>query len=192
VWRGAPAAEFVRSELADLRAMPRGGRRLRFTTNHDETAWDRPPVSLFGGAAGARAAFVAAALLPGRPLVYNGQEVESPQKLGLFVADAVEWERPDAAAARAYYARVLALATSHPAFLAGDFDAVETSASDDVIAYRRGGATVLVNVRSTAARFTVSGMDVNGARDLLSDRVQQGRDVTLPPHGAAVLERSGR
>ena len=60
VWKGASAASFLPRELDDMRAMPPGGRRLRFTTNHDETAWDSPPVALFGGAAGARAAYVPA------------------------------------------------------------------------------------------------------------------------------------
>jgi hypothetical protein len=77
--------------------MPAGGMRMRFTTNHDETAWDNPPVLRFYGSAGARAAFVAAALLPGRPLLYNGQEVESPQDLGLFMRDPVAWNQPHAA-----------------------------------------------------------------------------------------------
>ena len=91
--------------------------RLRFTTNHDETAWDQPPVAIFGAGAGARAAFVATALLPGRPLLYNGQEVESPQKLPLFEREPVEWEQPEAADARAFYRRVLELARTEPALL---------------------------------------------------------------------------
>jgi hypothetical protein len=97
VWRGAPADTLVRAERAELAAMPAGGMRMHFTTNHDETAWDNPPVTLFGGAAGARAAFVAMALLPGRPLIYNGQGVESPQRLGLFVRDPIVWDQPHAA-----------------------------------------------------------------------------------------------
>ncbi len=187
VWRGAPAATFVVRERADLDAMPAGGQRLRFTTNHDETAWDKPPVALFGGSAGARAAFVAAALLPGRPLLYNGQEVESPQQLALFERDTIVWGQPGAAAARAFYARVLELARTDPAFLAGDLRAVETSAPDDVIAYRRGDAVVLVNTRPRAVSITVTGFDVNGATDLLSGRAQRGATVALPAHGAVVL-----
>jgi hypothetical protein len=37
------------------------------------------------------------ALLPGRPLLYNGQEVESPQKLALFERDTIRWNQPGAA-----------------------------------------------------------------------------------------------
>ncbi len=188
VWRGAPASSFVAAELADLAAMQPGGMRLRFTTNHDETAWDDPPVAIFGGAAGARAAFVATALLPGRPLVYNGQGVESPQKLRLFERDPIEWNRPGAAEAQAFYRRVLALAQGHPAFLTGDFEALGTSSPDDVIAYRRAGTAVLVNARGHAAQVAVRGFEVDGATDLLSNQVQQGNRVTLPAYGAMVLE----
>jgi glycosidase len=189
VWAGAPASVFVRNELADMQAMPPGGMRMRFTTNHDETAWTNPPVTLFGGPAAARAAFVAVALLPGRPLIYDGQEVESPQKLGLFEREAIAWDQPDAAAARALYRRVMRLARSDAAFLGRDLREVATSAPDDVIAYARGAAVVLVNPRNHELRFTVSGVAVDGARDRLSSRVQRGDAVVLPPYGALVLER---
>src|ERR1044072_8876239 len=97
-----------------MKAMPKGGMRLRFTTNHDETAWDNPPVKRFASAAGARAAFVAMALLPGRPLLYNGQEGESPQKLGLFERQPVVWSQPHGAEAREFYRRVVRLARTDP------------------------------------------------------------------------------
>jgi glycosidase len=188
VWRGAPADTFVRSELVDLQAMPPGGMRMRFTTNHDETAWDKPPVTLFQGSAGARAAYVAAALLPGRPLLYDGQEVESPQQLGLFVHDSIVWGQPDTLAARAFYARVLHLAESDSAFLASDLRNIETSAPADVISYARRNAAVFVNTRPRTVKLTVGGFVVDGARDLLSDQVQHGDTVSLPAFGTLVLE----
>ncbi len=189
VWRGAPADTVVRSELADLAAMAPGGMRLRFATNHDETAWDKPPVTLFEGARGARAAFVAMALLPGRPLLYNGQEIESPQVLRLFYKDPVVWNRPGAEQARAFYRRVMQLARTDSAFVTGTFRQAETSAPADVIAYFRGDALVLVNPRPRALRVSVTSFAVDRARDLLSGRVQRGDTVTLLPHGALVLTR---
>jgi glycosidase len=189
VWAGAPAVKFVTDELTDMQAMPRGGMRMRFTTNHDETAWDKPPITLFGGAAGARAAYVAMTLLPGRPLLYNGQEVESPQHLGLFVRDSIAWGQPDTAASRAFYRRVLYIADTDSAFLSGPIAEVETSSASDVIAYARGNALVLVNARSRAVSTAVRGFDVKGARDLLTDRVQRSDTVSLPAYGAVVLER---
>jgi alpha-amylase len=188
VWQGAPASTFISSVLTDMQALPPGAMRMRFTTNHDKTAWDDPPTTIFGRGAGTRAAFVAVALLPGRPLLYNGQEVESPQKLGLFEREAIAWKQPGAAAARAFYAKVVGLARTNPAFIAGDLREVETNAPDDVVAYRRGEVVVLANVRPRAVRVAVIGADVDRASDLLSGRVQRGDTIALPAHGAVVLQ----
>ncbi|HSJ13244.1 MAG TPA: alpha-amylase family glycosyl hydrolase [Longimicrobiales bacterium] len=188
VWKGGSAGRFIAAELEELGAMPAGGLRLRFSTNHDETAWDAPPVELFGGAAGARAAFAAMALLPGPPLIYNGQEVESPQRLGLFVKEPVEWDQPGANEARAFYRRVIDLSRTHPAFAGRAVTAVQTDAPDDVIAYRRGGAIVLVNPRPRPLRVQLTDVRVNGARELLYGGSLQGEAVVLQAHGALVLE----
>lgn len=188
VWQGAPASTFIDGELKDMQAMPNGGMRMRFTTNHDKTAWDDPPVTIFGRGAGARAAFVAVALLPGRPLLYNGQEVESPQKLPLFERDIIQWNQPQAKEARAFYARVVGLARTNPALIGRDLRTVETSAPKDVIAYRRGDLAVLVNARPHGAKVAVTGFEVAGARDLLSNRTQQGDTIALPAFGAVVLK----
>jgi alpha-amylase len=192
VWQGAPASTFVSSVLTDLRTLPPGGMRMRFTTNHDKTAWDDPPTTIFGREAGERAAFVAVALLPGRPLLYNGQEVESPQKLGLFEREPIAWNQPGAAAARAFYAKVVRLARTHPALVSGDLREVQTSAPDDVIAYRRDEVVVLANARPRAVRVTATDVHVNRASDLLSGRVQRGDTIALPAYGAVVLKLRGR
>ena len=187
VWRGAPARTFVERAVADADSMPAGGMRLRFTTNHDETAWDNPPVVTFDRTAGARAAFVAAALLPGRPLIYNGQEIESPQKLRLFYRDPIDWSQPDTAGTRAFYRRVLTLVRTESAFVTGALGDLATTAEDDVIAYRRGEAIVVVNTRPRSIGLRVTGFDLRGAHDLLSDSVQRGDSLVLAPYGAAVL-----
>lgn len=64
---------------------------MRFTTNHDETAWDEPPVSLFNGIDGALAASVITMYLNGIPLFYNGQEVGCAVNLPLFSATPINW-----------------------------------------------------------------------------------------------------
>jgi glycosidase len=187
VWRGERAAAFVEREIEELRGLPVGGLRLRFTTNHDETAWDAPPVVLFGGAAGARAAFVAMALLPGTTLIYNGQEVESPQQLGLFVREPIVWEQPAADEARAFYRQVVDLSRTHAPLRTGALEMVATDAPEDVIAYRRDGTIVLVNVRPEPVRVTVAGIRLDGARNLLGAGGQEGNVVSLPGYGVEVF-----
>lgn len=191
VWDTASAGAFVAAEVADAQALPPGGMRLRFTTNHDETAWDEPPLELFGGSAGARAAFVAMALLPGRPLLYNGQEVESPVRLRLFERDTIAWDNPGADSSRAFYRKVLDLMGRHPGLAGRSIAAVTTNAPRDVIAYRRGDVVVLVNPRVRELAFSVTGEDLKGMVDALSGRTMEGEQVTLPPHGALVLTPAG-
>ena len=171
-----------------MQTMPAGGMRLRFTTNHDETAWDNPPVTRFTTPAGARAAFVAMALLPGRPLIYDGQEVESAQKLPLFEHDPIAWNQPQAGAAKAFYRRIVQLTRTDGALRSGEFGAVETSAPNDVIAYRRGSAVVLVNTRPRALEVTVTGIDIRRSVDIVSGQPHRGNTVSLASFGAIVLE----
>jgi alpha-amylase len=192
VWKGEPASTFVQGEVGEVSKMPAGGMRMRFTTNHDETAWDQPPLKLFRGSAGARAAFVAIALLPGRPLLYDGQEVESPQKLGLFERQPIVWSQPGAAHARAFYATVVRLSRTEPALAGRDLEEIRTSAPNDVIAYRRGDVVVLVNARPRAITLGVMGEQLAGARDLLSSRVERSDTIALPPYGAEVLKAPRR
>jgi glycosidase len=130
------------------------------------------------------------ALLPGRPLIYNGQEVESPQKLPLFERDPIVWDQPNASVALAFYKRIEQLIRSDPAFTAGKFSAVATSDSGDVIAYRRGDAIVLVNARPHEVKFTVPGVSVDGLRDQLTRRIQASASVALAAFDAVVLERN--
>ncbi len=71
----------------------------------------------------------------------------------------------------------------------GNFRAVLTTAPGDVISYRRGDALVLVNTRTARCAVAVTGFEVDGARDLLANPTQHGRQVTLPAYGAVVLRR---
>ena len=189
VWKKKlSAADWVSRQATDVASLPNDGRRLYFTTNHDETAHDQPPVKLFGGREGARAAFVAATFLPGAPLLYNGQEVESPQKLGLFEKIPVEWDQPDAEATRAFYAKVIQLQRTHPAFAGRDLTPLKTNASKDVIAYRRGNVVILANTRPQNVTISVDGLTLRGARDLLTDKMQEDDKLILTSHGTMVLE----
>jgi glycosidase len=171
VWQGEPAASFVEREMQEK--LPGNARRLRFTTSHDET---EPPPVLFGGAAGARAAFIATAFLPGVPMLYNGQEVETS----------------NGADARAFYRRVLDLATSHPAFTGGELQPVITDAPADVISYTRGDVVILVNTRPREITVNVHGKLLDGSRDLISGNTHSGSIVKLSPYGTAVLDPMGR
>jgi glycosidase len=169
VWGGAPVDTLHAILAAEREAYPPGAGRLRFTTNHDETAWDDTPLALFGGTEGAQAAAVIAFSLPGIPLIYNGQEVGDTQRLPLFEQVPIEWDRDPTM--RRFYERLLAERADRPALHRGGYEPVPHAASADVLAFRRAAegdtALVLVNVRDRGAAVDLPG---------------RGR-IELPPYG---------
>ena len=76
--------------------LPEGTHRLRFTTNHDESAWDATPMVLFNGKEGAFAASVITTLLGGIPLIYGSQEVGTYNNIPFFSQSTINWSaNPD-------------------------------------------------------------------------------------------------
>lgn len=125
---------------------------VRFATNHDQNAWDAPAPVRYGGTAQMRLATAISAFLPGTPLVYNGQEVGSAQRLDLFERILIAWKGGDEE--RAWFAALFGLRKEHPAFSSGEFADAST---DDAFLARRWvsdpqgvhhSAWMVANVRS--------------------------------------------
>ena len=118
IFAGRDAAGSIDEALRRERLlMPLGALRLRFTTNHDKHAYDAPAVTRYG-VDGAKAAAVLIHCLPGVPLIYNGQEVGSTTKLGLFDRDPIDWSR-DTHGFRALYTELNVLRRDHEALRRG-------------------------------------------------------------------------
>lgn len=154
VWQGAPADTLNTIIQRELDSWPPNG-RMRFSTNHDETAWDASPLTLFNGVAGTQAAAVIAATIPGVLLIYNGQEIGDDQMLPLFEKVPINWDaNPDM---RAFYIDLLERRNSYPALRSGSYEFVEHEAQSDVFVFRRSlgedVVTVAINVRDRAIEF---------------------------------------
>jgi glycosidase len=184
------SAQSIGEWLLEDSALPRDGLRMRFTTNHDETAWDATPIELFGGAPGARAASVIAYASPGVPLLYNGQEVGSTVQLGLFEKDNIDWLED--VEMRAFYIELGRVYHGHDAFH-GDFRIID--AGEDIFAIERTGETsrvvILVNVRGTSAAYEEHVVPEGKYRDALTDVLYTSDASTLPPYGYRVLIYDG-
>jgi glycosidase len=76
---------------AEYNGIPAGKQKLRFTTNHDESAWDATPMVLFNGENGALAASVITIYLGGIPLIYGSQEVGVEENIPFFSSAPVNW-----------------------------------------------------------------------------------------------------
>ena len=187
VWRGDKPALHIGETLRTDSARYGARVRMRFTTNHDETAWDRPPVVLFSGTRGAAAAYWTVGLLPGVPLVYNGQEGGSTIMTGLFDRDPLPAFDPETVD---LYDTILDLRARHEVLRRGDLRLLD--AGPDVLMFERvlGDDRVLVavNTRRTPANVTVPAdlrtryngvVGRRGRLDVAPVAVREVRDLTL-------------
>lgn len=151
--RAQPDAALFTTNSQEMTNIPNGSTKLRFTTNHDETAWDDTPVGLFSGKRGSMAAFVLASYMGGSTLLYNGQEVGSTKKLTFFDRDPIDWtENPDMVAE---YKKLIAFKSSSEAVKAGQTERVNTS---DLAVFKRvfNGQEVLVIVNTNNSESTLA------------------------------------
>jgi glycosidase len=66
---------------------------MLFTSNHDENSWNGTEFERMGDAATTFAAMTY--ILPGMPLIYNGQEVGFNRRLEFFKKDPIDWAEPN-------------------------------------------------------------------------------------------------
>ena len=91
VFAGQPAFTLNAISVNEYAGVPAGKRKLRFTTNHDQSAWEAAPPSLFGGLEGATAATVAMTFMQGVPLIYTGQETGRATTTPFFSNSPIDW-----------------------------------------------------------------------------------------------------
>lgn len=134
---------------SDLSILPSGAYRLRYTTNHDETSWDKTPPELFGGIPGAKAASVITISLKGIPLIYNGQEVGSTIHQNLFTKTEIDWNNPSGM--REFYTKLFSIYNSSPELKYGSYSIVDVSNNIAAVnrTYNSSSIMVLANVRNS-------------------------------------------
>jgi glycosidase len=192
-----PASQLAVTLQREYYRYPQGALRLRFTTNHDKNKEDGPPVEHLG-VDEARACAVLVHLLPGVPLLYNGQETGSDRELELFDDVAVDWD--DREGFRPLYRRLNTLRAAHMALRRGDYVPVETRGTDAVAAYARtlddSCVVIMVNLSDEEVVVDVDLPAQCSGRVLLSSGYAtgaaqgavQGAALRLAPWGFAVME----
>ncbi len=154
VFTEQPATGLYTTHLVETDGLPSGARKLRFTTNHDESAWDASPVALFGGIKGALAASVIAAYMGGVPMIYDGQEVGRADTTPFFSKSPIDWSaNPDMLAA---YKAIFKFYNESPALQGGSLTDCSTA---DVVCFTRATpdqeVLVIVNVRNKTLDFAL-------------------------------------
>jgi glycosidase len=151
----APATRVENENDAQYQGAGESNRLVRYITNHDVNGWDGPPQNLFGGQAGATAAFVLAAYNRGVPLIYNGQEIALNYALTFpFTQQKIQWTPNPAVTDE--YVKLIKFFDQSEAIRRG----MPTSYSNnDVSAFVKKTANekalVLVNVRNRTVTFNL-------------------------------------
>lgn len=186
-------AEVLRGKLMQqAEAYPMDALRLRFTSNHDENSWSGSEFQRYGAAAKQMAALMY--LLPGMPLIYNGQEAASDRQLEFFEKDPVDWSGLGGEFEE-FYRELNKLRHSLRALRGGvqggDMYAVDNSLPDKVFAVKRrlGDRVVfgLFNFSGDHADLEFHDDDFNGEYHQLGSRemasLRSGAHFYLPPWG---------
>lgn len=151
---GQAALTFNQTHLDEYASIPTGSHKLRFTSNHDECAWDDTPIGLFGGLKASMSAFVISAYMGGVPLIYNGQEVGCSTKLSFFSKTPIDWSTHPEITAE--YKFLMNFRSQHPALSKG---VLSYYGNSDVAAFRRISGTdevlVVANTRNSSKTFTL-------------------------------------
>jgi len=144
---------------------PKNAFRMRFTSNHDINAWDGTVFERLGDAAETFA--VLTTVIPGMPLIYNGQEAGMSKRLEFFEKDPIDWKEHKFTD---IYSKLFQLKLNNPALKNGQRGAMllKVNSSDDksVFAFMRiaGDEKVLAvfNLSDSAKTFTLYQSDLPG------------------------------
>ncbi|HQF41861.1 MAG TPA: alpha-amylase family glycosyl hydrolase [Ignavibacteriaceae bacterium] len=83
--------DIIKHILKDLKNYPDYAYRMQFTSNHDENSWNGTEFERLGEAAEVFA--VLTYIIPGMPLIYNGQESGFNKRLEFFEKDSIIWQK---------------------------------------------------------------------------------------------------
>lgn len=180
-------------------AYPADAYRLIFTSNHDENSWNKSEFDRFGLYVKQMA--VLTYILPGMPLIYNGQEAGSTKQLPFFEKDCIEWEGLQTGEYTRFYQNLNELRHTHPALWSGeqggDVYQIENTLPDRILALKRKvGERIVIalfNPTDQHADLEFHDADFNGTfhelgRQKLAE-LRSGAHFWIPPHGFFVYYR---
>jgi glycosidase len=126
--------EYYQRELAKY---PKNTIRMHFTSNHDENSWAATEFTRLG--AGVKTFAALSFVIPGMPLLYNGQEVAFNRMLKFFDKDLIDWTPNDEYTQ--FYKTLIDLKANNSVLMAADKGAdmfrVKTSNDVNVFAFTR-------------------------------------------------------
>lgn len=189
VFEGQSAGGLFTTHNTEYIGIPGGKHKLRFTTNHDESAWDATPMTLFNGEKGAIAASVIAINLGGVPLIYSSQEVGRINTLPFFSNSPIDWTQHPWMLNT--YKQLLAFHSQSEAVKSGTLTAYP---NNQVAVFKKiSGAEdilFLVNVRNTIVNYSLP-QDIQNTTwtDVFtSETVSLAEEYLLNPYSFLILK----
>jgi glycosidase len=187
--KGHSANILYTTHVNEYSTVPAGKQRLRYTTNHDESAWEHTPMVLFNGKNGALAASVATIFMGGVPLIYTGQEVGRVGNVPFFSSSAINWnENPDMLQA---YKDIMAVYNRSDAARRGTNTNFSTT---NVVCikktYNERELLVIVNIRNSEGNFAIpeSLQQTSWTNAITGDPITLETAVTLGNYQYLILE----
>ena len=190
VFNGQSANRLWNINNEEYKNVAAGKHILRFSTNHDESAWDNTPMVLFNGKDGAIAASVISFYMGGVPLIYTGQEVGRQSQVPFFSNSPINWNaNPDMLQE---YQDLLALYSQSPSLRKGS---INNYPDVDIVAFTKTLANeeflVLVNVRDNTVNYSLpSALQNSQWIDALSgNTINLGTTLALANYQYLVLKK---
>ncbi len=175
---------------AEYANLPAGSAKLRYTTNHDQSAWEDSPIVLLKGKAGSLSAFVLTAFMGGVPLLYDGQEVGRADKTPFFSKSPINWNlNPDMFAE---YKRLMAFRQSSNAIKEGSVELINDNGH--VVVFKRKfqneQVLVLVNTQNSVSNYSLAPSLANTSwtNALTNTTVALSTTIGLQPYQYLILK----
>ena len=189
VWASASSQTLTTAHQAEITAIPNGKGKVRFTTNHDQSAWEASPMTLFNGKNGAIAASVANLFSGGTPLLYTGQEVGKTGTTPFFSNSTINWSA-NADMLEAYQ-KIYSIYNNYPAARSNNFSIYQLS--NDLICWKKvnGSSTllILINVRNSSISVTLPPVLTGELKNLITNQIESvSSSFTLAPYNYRIYQ----
>jgi glycosidase len=189
VFAGQGANLLFLTNNVEYNGIPSGKHKLRFTTNHDESAWDATPMTLFNGEKGAIAASVITIYLGGVPMIYGSQEVGRENTVPFFSNSPIDWtQHPEMLST---YKELLAYFNQSETLKTGTLSSYPHS---DIVSFKKTSGTeeilVLVNVRNNIETYSLPPaiQNTNWKNVFTNDLISLGTQYSFDAYSYLVLK----
>jgi glycosidase len=184
------ATTIFTTHLAEYNSIPAGAKKLRYTTNHDVSAFEETPVALFGGTDGAVSASVITIFTSAVPLLYSSQEVGQQDNLPFFTRDPIDWSANQSMEQQ--YEKLFDIYKATQTFTNGS---LEYFSNNDVAVFTRTldaeKYLVMVNVRNSSKDVSLSTalQNTEWTSAINGNVVSLGTSVSLGAYEYVILKK---